>query len=253
MIFITGDCHGEFNRFSMKKFPDQRGMNKNDVVIICGDFGGIRDREEWQSGEEIHWLKWLDDKNFTTVFVDGNHENHERLCKFPEIMWNGGRVHQIRDSVFHLMRGEIYTIEGHTFFAFGGASSHDISDGIIEMDREGNWIKTVKVWRKPGKNFRIKGLEWWEQELPTDEELAYAEQSLKEHDDQADYIITHCCPQHIADDYIERNDEPDILTNFFDAIDRKVEYKKWFFGHYHDEKEIGEKYRLIYKQIVRLL
>ena len=168
-------------------------------------------------------------------------------------MWNGGRVHQIRDSVFHLMRGEIYTIEGHTFFAFGGASSHDISDGIIEMDREGNWIKTVKVWRKPGKNFRIKGLEWWEQELPTDEELAYAEQSLKEHDDQVDYIITHCCPQHIADDYIERNDEPDILTNFFDAIDRKVEYKKWFFGHYHDEKEIGEKYRLIYKQIVRLL
>lgn len=41
MIFITGDTHGNFSRFSTKEFPEQKEMTKEDFVIICGDFGGI--------------------------------------------------------------------------------------------------------------------------------------------------------------------------------------------------------------------
>lgn len=42
MIFITGDCHGNFERFnpSTSIFPEQKEMEKEDYVIICGDFGG---------------------------------------------------------------------------------------------------------------------------------------------------------------------------------------------------------------------
>lgn len=252
MIYITGDCHGEFNRFSMKKFPEQKSMNKNDFVIICGDFGGIWDSEAQQTSEERHWLKWLNDKNFTIAFVDGNHENHERLNQFPKLIWNGGSVHQIGDSIFHLMRGEVYTIEGHTFFTFGGAASHDIVDGIIEMDAEGKWKKTAKIWKKLGKEYRINRLEWWEEELPSSEEIEHARASLKKMDYKVDYIITHCCPQHIVAQYIKRNDEPDILTHFFDEVDSKVSYKKWFFGHYHDNNEFEGKYRLLHEEILRI-
>lgn len=40
MIYITGDTHAEFSRFSTKRFPEQKEMTKDDYVIICGDFGG---------------------------------------------------------------------------------------------------------------------------------------------------------------------------------------------------------------------
>ena len=78
MIYITGDCHGEFNKFSTTAFPEQKQMTKKDIVIVCGDFGGIWDTDK-NSQHESYWLKWLDEKPFTTVFVDGNHENFSRL------------------------------------------------------------------------------------------------------------------------------------------------------------------------------
>ena len=39
MIYITGDTHAEFKRFSKKVFD----ATENDYVIICGDFGGVWD------------------------------------------------------------------------------------------------------------------------------------------------------------------------------------------------------------------
>ena len=41
MIYVTGDCHQDFSKFSMKNFPDQKSLTKDDFVIVCGDFGGI--------------------------------------------------------------------------------------------------------------------------------------------------------------------------------------------------------------------
>ena len=135
MIYITGDCHSDFTRFSTKKFPVQKDMTKNDYVIICGDFGGVWNYM-YENTSEKYWLDWLNDKNFTTLFVDGNHENFTRLYEYPIKQWCGGKVHKIRDSVFHLMRGEIYNIDGKKFFTFGGASSHDIRDGILNLDEQ---------------------------------------------------------------------------------------------------------------------
>ena len=41
MIYITGDCHGNFERFNVSIFSEQKEMTKDDYVIICGDFGGV--------------------------------------------------------------------------------------------------------------------------------------------------------------------------------------------------------------------
>ena len=38
-IYITGDCHGDYRRFSTEIFPEQYTMGKSDYVIVCGDFG----------------------------------------------------------------------------------------------------------------------------------------------------------------------------------------------------------------------
>ena len=110
MIYITGDTHCDFSRFGTEEFPIQEELTKEDYVIICGDFGGVWTFEE-ESQREKQMLDWLNDKKFTTLFVDGNHENYTRLYNYPVEKWNGGKIHKIRDSVLHLMRGEIFNID----------------------------------------------------------------------------------------------------------------------------------------------
>ena len=38
MVYITGDLHGDFSRFSS---PAMRRLRKGDTLIVCGDFGFI--------------------------------------------------------------------------------------------------------------------------------------------------------------------------------------------------------------------
>ena len=67
MICISGDTHGDFRRFSTKDFPQQKKMSREDYLIITGDFGGV-----WNGyKEENTWLDRLEDKLFTTLWVDG--------------------------------------------------------------------------------------------------------------------------------------------------------------------------------------
>ena len=79
MIYVTGDTHADFkHRFNTRNFPEQKEMTKEDYVIICGDFGGIWD-VGWESKNEKHWLDWFEERSYTLLFVDGNHENKEEL------------------------------------------------------------------------------------------------------------------------------------------------------------------------------
>lgn len=172
MIFITGDTHGDFKRFSSSRFSAQSEMTKDDVVIICGDFGGI-----WNdSPEERYWLDWLNDKPFTTIYVDGNHENFDRYYsdEFETVDLYNGKAQKIRDSIFHLLRGEVFQIQGKRIFAFGGASSHDIRDGIIDPSNYPDskaFNRELRMMSFLGKQFRVKGMSWWEQEIPSEVEM----------------------------------------------------------------------------------
>lgn len=135
-VFVTGDIHGNPVRLSKDSFYEQKDFSGNkdeNIVIILGDFGLVWNRDG-ESKQEKYWLDWLNQKPFTTIFVDGNHENHKRLVTYPVKEWHGGKVHEIRSNVLHLMRGEVFTIEDKKFFAFGGASSHDIQDGILDYN-----------------------------------------------------------------------------------------------------------------------
>ena len=127
-IYITGDTHGDFQRFGSKYFPQQKEMSREDYVVIAGDFGGLWDGSQ----KDQYWLDWLNKKPFTTLFVDGNHENFDLLNTLPEKEWNGGRVHVVREHVLHLMRGQVFNFGGLTWFTMGGAASHDIQDGILD-------------------------------------------------------------------------------------------------------------------------
>ena len=246
MVYITGDTHGNFRRLSMDTFPEQRGMTKNDYVIVCGDFG------IWDgSNEENYWFNWLNEKSFTTLFVDGNHSNFDMLKEYPVQKWNGGDAHFIRDSVIHLMRGQVYNIDGKKFFTMGGATSHDIEGGILEVN-DPEYMKKRRALNIRGINYRINHLSWWKEEMPSDEEYGIAIKNLEANDYKVDYIISHCCPTFIQDILSSGIYQSDRLTNFFNEVSGKCDFKYWFFGHYHDNRTISQRYILLYEQIIKI-
>jgi len=250
MIYITGDCHADFHRFDKNRFTEQSKMTKADTVIILGDFGGVWNYRG-ESSTEKYWLDWLDKKPFQTVFIDGNHENMDRLSHFPVKEWNGGKVHEIRSTVLHLMRGEIFTIEGKKFFAFGGASSHDISDGILDPVKD---KEKIKEWSQDYfKMFRVLGQSWWSQELPSKEEMENGWKNLESNNNKVDFIITHCASSSTVDFIGEGLYTQDCLTEYLEQIKQKVEYQMHFFGHYHGNCRINEKEIMLYEQIIRIV
>jgi len=244
MIYITGDTHGmvDWEKINTTNFPEQKNATKKDYLIILGDFGGV-----WDGGNQDRYiLESYNKRKLTTLFIDGNHENHDLLNKYHVEEWNGGKIHRISDSVIHLMRSQVFTIDGITFFTMGGAESTD-------------------------KQYRKEGESWWAQEMPSDKEYEEARKNLAEHDFKVDVVLTHCAPE----GYIWKNMMPvynsdlsrvlsetigsivdrsgNRLTKFLDELItiNNLEFKRWYFGHYHRDMD-WDKFSLVFSKI-RLL
>ena len=248
MIYATGDTHGNFKRFEPECFPEQAKMNRNDYVIICGDFGGVWDGKK----TEQKALNWLESLPFTTLFVSGNHENFDLLSKYPVEEWRGGKIQRIRPHVIHLMRGQLFELDGHTFFTMGGASSHDIEYGILDPAAPG-FKELYADLRITGGRFRVNHRSWWKEELPSQEEYEEARRNLKKVNYKADYIITHSAPSSIVDLLNAGAYSHDTLTDFLEEVKEKSDFHYWLFGHYHDNKAINDRFVLLWEQIVKVL
>ena len=229
LIYITGDMHGEidYSSINTKRFPEQKRMTKNDFLIIAGDFGAIwYPRESKFFGRDRYLINQLNAKNFTTLFVDGNHENFSEIYRYPVVNFMGGKAHKISDSIYHLMRGEIYNIEGKSFFCFGGARSHD-------------------------KAMRVEGESWWPEEIASTEEMWNGADNLQKRKDSVDFVITHCCSS-ITQEKVWPYYETDAMTQYLNYIEKNVKFSHWFFGHYHEDREIDERHTCLYNKIIRI-
>ena len=226
MIYICGDTHGDydFHKLNSTLFPDGKMLTKDDYVIVCGDFGGV-----WDNGKQDKYVQdWYNSKPWTTLFVDGNHENHDALDVYPVEVWNGGKVHKISDSIIHLMRGQVFTIEGKKFFTFGGAQSTD------------KWL------RKEGES-------WWAREMPADKEYEEGFLNLEKAGNEVDYVITHCAPDEVQNSIFQwRYCMHDKLTNYLEVTKQSIQFKDWYFGHYHEDIDILGKYHCLYHKVVKL-
>ena len=231
-IFVTGDLHGDIDisKLNTKRFKKGNELTKNDYLIVCGDFGLVFDKVE--SNTERYTLKWLNNKPWTTLFVDGNHENFDRLTEYPVKEMFNGKVQEIRSSIFHLMRGEIYTIDNKKIFCFGGAFSHD-------------------------KESRKEHVSWWKQELPTINECDYARKNLEKANQKVDLIITHDAPRCLASRYgFNRDamyngyaDNQINILNFLQEIYKTVDFKDWYCGHYHIDMD-DDNFHFLYNRIL---
>lgn len=225
MIYVTGDTHGGID---VKKLLDPKlPLTKEDYLIICGDFGFIWN-PNGETGKERSWLDWFEERPWTTLFVDGNHECFPRLYEYSEAVWNGGVVHVIRPHVLHLMRGQLFEIEGKKIFTLGGASSHDRGPAIGEKNAKG----------------------WYAEELPSQAELQIASTTLRSTYYTVDYIITHCLPTNLNKEVSGGKYQPDVLTDYLQNVRPRLHYEHWYCGHYHVDKDLKNRISVLYQRIV---
>lgn len=256
MIYITGDTHGDFRRFTRKERVRYRyNLTEKDYVIICGDFGLL-----WAKDREFEYnLKCLSQLPFKILWVQGNHENYNMIEEYQLESWNGGNVRKISDNIILLERGQVFNIEGKTFFTFGGASSHDISGGILNRSSP-NFNEEKKKAIKSRLCYRILNESWWKQELPSEDELRKGLDNLSKVNYKVDFVISHCMSNRMQTrlyQLITERDSgsffsEDILTDYFEMLENKLTYKHWFCGHYHEPIELDCKHTILYKDIVSL-
>lgn len=232
MIYVTGDTHRKIdNRFSEKPLTK---LTEKDYLIILGDFGGI-----WYDDESDNlFLSYFEKQKYTTLFIDGNHENHKKLNDFPVEVWNNGKIHKIKNNIFHLMRGQIFNIDGYKIFTFGGAYSID-------------------------KNMRTEFIDWWKEEEGNYEEMNEAFDNLGKENNQVDFILTHAGPASKLKNffnYFGMNFTSSSTEKFLDEINNKVKFKHWFCGHYHENVNLGwfskekddDKITILYNKIINI-
>lgn len=262
MIYITGDTHGDFSRF-MKHYRERLPyeLTENDYVIVCGDFGLL-----WEKNERFYYdLEWLSALPFRILWVAGNHENYNMIAEYPLEEWNGGKVRHIaRDKIILLERGQVFDIDGIRLFAFGGASSHDIQGGVLDKNSP---TYLNDVWKACMNDlpYRVLNESWWAAELPAEEEMQEGRNNLEKAGYRVDYVISHCASnrtQRCIERYINGGDpddseyeyyeqyEQDVLTDYFEELEDRLQYKKWYFGHYHVDLAVDDKHSVMYYSII---
>lgn len=221
-VYVTGDVHSGLDMDSIRSWENGE---RDDYLIVAGDFG-----LPW-TGDEVEEkdIQWLESRPYQVLFVDGNHERYDYLKRRPTEKWNGGLVQRLRpDSpILRLMRGEIYEIDGATIFTMGGATSAD------------------KMWRRPFED-------WWPYELPSERNFEEARAKLDSVGWEVDCVITHTCATSFLEPTMGRSGEPDRLTDFFDGLEKHLEFKRWYYGHFHQDRDIDARHTVLYDEIIPL-
>ena len=222
-IYVTSDTHGLRDIAKIEYLKNMKCLTQDDFLIIGGDFGMIWNNEE-DGLIELALKDFYESLGCTVLWVDGNHENHARLNAMPVTFWHGGKVHQISEHVFHLMRGQVFEICGKKFFTMGGAASTD-------------------------KQWRTQGISWWKQEVPNKKERKEAKKNLKKAKWRVDFVVSHTAPSKILAK-IGANYRIDEYTNWLEEIANKLKFSTWYFGHFHDDMCIEKgKYILCFDEV----
>ena len=212
MIYLLSDLHGTLTE-GLKKY--EALYSEGDLLVILGDVGlSFPEHEDFERFTQAFLAL-----PFPIAFIDGNHENFDFLNSFPEEDFCGGRVHRLSESIVHLMRGYVFTLEGKSFFTMGGSKSSK---------------------------------KWWDAGLasladePSKDEIARAYETLSARGNRVDYVLTH---------KYKREDGADkySLAALTEYIDTSVTFKHWYSGHWHTSARVDERHTFVYDEPLKIL
>lgn len=166
--------------------------------------------------------EYLESLPITIFAIHGNHEMRPHtIPTYHEAEWCGGTVF-VEDKYPHILfakDGELYNIAGQRTFVIGGAYSVD------------------KAYRL------LHGYGWWPDEQPSDEIKRNVEKKLEQLHWNVDIVLTHTAPLKyeprevfllgINQSMVDKSTE-----QWLDTIEERLDYEKWYCGHYHTIKKI---------------
>ena len=227
-VYITGDTHGNFNRIF--DFCKRYGTTAEDILIILGDAG----INFWQDSRD-NWLKNKLSKTPITIFaIHGNHDVRPYdISTYKEIIWHNGIVYveEKYPNILFAKDGEVYSIANKSVIAIGGAYSID-------------------------KDFRIKNnWPWFSNEQPNDEIKKRVEDKLRFLNNKVDIVLTHTIPLKYepVEMFMKDVDQSKVDKSteiWLDKIENTINYSKWYCGHYHTNKYINKKVRILFEDIL---
>src|SRR5574344_705164 len=218
MIYLTGDTHGSFERIS--EYSNRFKTTKEDVMIILGDAG-----INYYEGKRAELLKkMLDDMPITFFCIHGNHEQRPyAIPSYHEETWNGGMVYveKKHPSILFGKDGEVYNLDGKKAIVIGGAYSVD-------------------------KFYRLsRHYAWFDNEQPPDEIKKSVEDKLDTMGWKVDIVLTHTTPLkyepvEVFLSMIDQSTVDKTTEQWLDKIEDRLDYHKWYCGHYHTSKKIDK-------------
>lgn len=230
MVYITGDIHGQIDY--VRAMINIEHITQNDIIVLLGDMGvnyygnnhGDRSRK-----------RNLNAHGIPILCIHGNHEKRpESISTYQEKQWHGGSVYVEEEfpNLLFAKDGEVYDLEGYKAIALGGAYSVD------------KWYRLQR------------GLPWFPDEQPSDAIKARAEDNLDRIGWKIDVVLAHTCPYR----YIPREafligiDQSTVDNStelWLETIEKQLDYKLWFCGHFHIEKRI-DKMRFLFRSTLYL-
>ncbi len=242
-FFITGDKHRHFD--TVKVFCRVMETRRQDVLIVLGDagFNYYGDKRDDELKAEISRL------NITLFCLHGNKENRpQNISTYGIRSFCGGKVYYepAYPNLYFAIDGEIYTFESKRYLVVGGAHSVDKLRCLEE------------------------GTPYWYDEMPDAKIRERVERNLQKEGNRVYGMMTHTCPI----DYLptemflstkqnadtkkaprkakpKKTFHPDIdrsTEQWLGKLEKKLDYKVWFCGHYHIDKQI-DKIRMLWKEI----
>jgi hypothetical protein len=211
-VAVAGDWHG--NLRWAERMIQAAADDGASAVVHLGDFGYWTDdpsTRKYLSRLE----KLLTATGIQLLWVDGNHENHDRLDRQPINPVTGLRT--ISEHIHHLPRGFRWTWHGKVWMGLGGAHSVD------------------RAAREPGKS-------WWAREFTSEAEIEYAKR-----DGQVDVMVCHDAPDGVdipairgVSDWPEYDlAESALHRRRIGDVVRAVRPSVLFHGHYHCRYDDG--------------
>lgn len=228
MVYVTGDTHRQFQR--IEEFCADYETTTDDVMVILGDaginyFGDFRDD---------FVKKRLSELPISLLCIHGNHEMRPgNIASYQISMFREGFVYfePAYPNIYFAMDGQVYDLGGKNCLVIGGAYSVD-------------------------RPYRIAhGLRWFEDEQP-DLHTKQMVEAVVDYQPRGgvDIVLSHTCPlKYIPTEVfipgIDQSEVDNSTEEWLDSIEERMDYERWFCGHYHTDKVI-DNVRFLYEDII---
>lgn len=210
---LTGDTHGDV-LLRLKNIRKNINSSPNNTgVIILGDAG---------------YNFWLDDRDklhkrdtlgYQVYCVRGNHEARPEslgyIKEYDDEVKNDIYIDPINKNIHYFIDGLVYDLKGYKTLILGGAYS---IDKFYRLERNAPWFENEQLSADERTEIfnRIKGKDF-------------------------DIILSHTCPYDWSPfdlflSFINQDAVDKSMEFWLDMVKDNVNWKYWFFGHYHADR-----------------